>query len=147
MARNPAGQEFDGQSIDCWPFSPFVHLLFQPALLWEAQDARSCSHSSCNLTLSSSCTSILLLFIFLYLIIHFIPYPSSPLSFSYLFPPLLSLCSIPCLSSNLCIHLSSFAAVTWIPSGWHIRSFLLALLFISFQFDPGHSKGEKKNLA
>lgn len=47
---------------------------------------------------------------------------------------------------TLHLPLLSCTAVMWIPSGQHIPSFLPALLFISFQFDPDHSKEKRKTL-
>lgn len=138
MAKNPAGQEFwltVNRPLTFFSFcSPF-----SASSASRGSRCLPCSHSSCNLALNSSCTSILLLFIFLYLIIHFIPYPCSPFSFSYLLPPLLSLCSIPCLSSELCIYLSSLAlllceyllANTFLPFSQHCYLFRFSLIQVT----------------
>lgn len=124
----------------------FVHLLFQPALLREAWDCPSCSCSSCNLALNSSCTLIVLHFssFYIWLFILSLTLILSPLSFFFLFPPLLSLCLIPCLCSDLCIYLSFFTAVMWIPSGWHILSPSITISSFHFNLIQVTVKEKKK---
>lgn len=149
--QNPTPSNQGSQELSQSRSCSFPHPLVPPAVLRaRGTSCPCCPHCSCSLVLSPTGRATFLLFQFssfyistLILLLTLIsPFPFSPAALSLLNTPSAVLILIFTFTSPFSLPLCEYLlADTFHPFSRHYYPSL------SFQFDPSHSKGEKRNLA